>query len=75
MKAIFKPTNYEFTFDDEFFVQIKYAGAFASGGTPFVAAFKHAQDAIDFAKLKMRDNEIAAAWVFTRERQVEAFYS
>lgn len=75
MRATFKPTGYRFTFDDRYFVQVKSAGAIVDGGTKFVAAFSTLDDAQDFAKAQIEKIDIEAAWVFTREEQVSAYYA
>lgn len=70
MQVKFKPTGYQFTFDDVYFVQVKLAGAYAQGGYPFIACFTNYSDAHAFAEAQVKRDDVDLAWVFTRERAV-----
>lgn len=66
MQVTFKPTNYKFEFDARYFVQIGNQ----QGETPFVAAFPSSADAIEYAKAKLKSDQVLRVWVFGREQQI-----
>lgn len=72
MQATFTPTGYKFTFADQYFVQLRRAGAYADAkdSHPIVACFANVTDATDFARAAVKRNDITHAWVFTRDQQV-----
>lgn len=75
MQTVFIPTNYTFTFDDTYFVQVAYAGAFLGGSHRMVACFADLADAISFADAQVKRDDITASYVFTRAAQVHSAYS
>ena len=75
MRATFKPTSHTFTFDDVYFVEINFAGAFVEGGSKVIAAFASLRDAGTFAAAQVQRDDVAAAYVFTRDEQLDAFYA
>jgi hypothetical protein len=79
MQVTFKPTNYRFTFNDQFFVQLKYSKESTrvslrlQDETPFVACFADANEAKQYVINKMlTDDDVVYGWVFSRDQQVWA---
>lgn len=65
MKATFEPTGYEFTFHDNFFVQLQLGD-----DQPFTASFLDLHDAIEFGRKRMKESRfVRGFWVFGRTAQ------
>lgn len=79
MQVTFKPTNYTFTFDDVYFVQLRLNPESTrvklrkQSDQPFTACFGDIGDAKAYARDKVQnDPDVTYAWVFTRKQQVWA---
>lgn len=56
-------------------MQVRHAGAIASGDHEFIACFADLSKAVEYANAQVKHPDIAAAYVFSREAQHHAVYS
>lgn len=75
MKVTFKPTNYEFTFEDKFFVQAAIETNSPEREHKFLACFAELSEAMSYADRLVSGGGIVAAWVFSRDAQIHSAYA
>ena len=66
MRVTFEPTNFTFTFHDNYFVQLVDVNGVDQ---PFVASFLNLHDAIEFGRTRLESAHVKGFLVFSRTAQ------